>query len=229
MLCEDSSTMASALIGHTGTVGGSLLDATSFTDLYNSANVAALAGRGYDLMVCSGAPASKWKANQDPAADLANLQALMTALNEVSVEQFILISTVDVFARPVQVDEASPVRSMDVDPYGRHRHGNALHLTHRDSIFQFYDLSQLWRDLQIVLREAIPVIHFATGPVNAKDVAQRCFGITFDHETEKPAVYYDMRTRYSSLFHSSGDYLYEAEETLDRISRFVVEQRERSV
>src|SRR6266404_4607236 len=121
MLCEDSSTMASALIGHTGTVGGSLLDATSFTDLYNSANVAALAGRGYDLMVCSGAPASKWKANQDPAADLANLQALMTALNEVSVEQFILISTVDVFARPVQVDEASPVRSMDVDPYGRHR------------------------------------------------------------------------------------------------------------
>jgi hypothetical protein len=253
--------MPSALVGYTGTIGRTLLGETSFDELYNSANISSLAGKKYDLLVCAGAPAAKWKANQDPEADLANLKVLMGCLERACADRLVLISTVDVFARPVGVDEEWPVAVDETEPYGRHRrhleefvqahfpgasvvrlpgllgkalkknfvydllHQNALHLTHCESVFQFYDLSRLWADLQVVLQHSVPLIHFATGPVKAKEVAKSCFGVAFDNVTERPPVYYDMRTRYGSLFDSAGPYLYSAAETLERIARFVAEQR----
>lgn len=113
--------MADALIGHTGFVGGNLLRQTRFDDLYNSKNIESLKGRHYQQLVCSGAPAEKWKANQAPAADLENIQRLMGALEGVRVERFILMSTVDVFPVPRGMDEASDVASDERNAYGRHR------------------------------------------------------------------------------------------------------------
>ena len=113
--------MASALIGHSGFVGGTLLAQTTFDDLYRSTNIEEIRGREYDLLVCAGAPAAKWKANQAPAEDLANLRRLMSALETVRAETAVLISTVDVYHLPVQVDETTPVDPEAADPYGRHR------------------------------------------------------------------------------------------------------------
>lgn len=113
--------MSSALIGNSGFVGGALLAQTTFDDLYRSTNIEEIAGRKYELLVCAGAPAAKWKANQAPAEDLANLRRLMTALETVKAETAILISTVDVYHRPVKVDESTPVDPEQADAYGKHR------------------------------------------------------------------------------------------------------------
>ena len=113
--------MTSALIGHSGFVGGTLLAQTTFDDLYRSTNIEEIEGRRYDLLVCAGAPAVKWKANQAPSEDLANLRRLMAALETVHVETAVLISTVDVYHQPGQVDETTPVNPEAADPYGRHR------------------------------------------------------------------------------------------------------------
>src|SRR5262245_39116175 len=98
-----------ALIGHTGFVGGNLLRQARFDDLYRSTDIGELAGRSYDTIVCSGAPAEKWKINQAPEADRENLARLRDALAASRAERMILISTVDVFGRPVGVDEGTPV------------------------------------------------------------------------------------------------------------------------
>jgi len=252
----------SALIGYTGTVGRALLEQVGFDDLYNSANISELDGRNYHLLLCAGAPAAKWKANQDPEADLANLKMLLSHLERARAERVLLISTVDVYKDPQGVDETTPVNTSEAEPYGRHRrfleefvqrqfsktwvvrlpglfgktlkknfiydllHKNALHLTHCESLFQFYDLKNLWKDLQVVLRHSLPVVHLATEPVKAKEVARRCFGLSFENVTEKPPVSYDMRTRYTSIFNARGPYLYSAEETIDRIAQFAKEWRE---
>lgn len=113
--------MRSALIGHSGFVGGTLLRQRGFDDLYRSTDVQALAGREYDLLVCAGAPAQKWIANRDPAADRASLQRLMDALGSVRAARVVLISTVDVFGRPWDVDERSAVDEDGLHAYGRHR------------------------------------------------------------------------------------------------------------
>lgn len=112
--------MANALIGATGFVGGNL-PPSEFEFKYNSANIEEIRGKSFDLVVCSGAPAAKWKANQEPAADLANLERLMAAIADVRATRFLLVSTVDVFHTPLAVDESSPVEPDRTQPYGRHR------------------------------------------------------------------------------------------------------------
>lgn len=110
--------MKAALIGHTGFVGGNLLRERPFTGRYNSVNIDRMGGH-FDLIVCAGAPAAKWKANQDPAADRACLGRLMAALERVQTRRFVHISTVDVYGQPAGVDEDCPPSGATA--YGRHR------------------------------------------------------------------------------------------------------------
>lgn len=113
--------MKTALIGHTGFVGTTLLRQRSFDSLYRSTNIEAIAGQRFDLVVCAGAPAQKWLANREPEADRASIQRLMDSLANVEARRFVLVSTVDVFADPQAVDEDSLVPEEGLHAYGRHR------------------------------------------------------------------------------------------------------------
>jgi nucleoside-diphosphate-sugar epimerase len=115
---DDSST---ALIGYTGFVGGNLLRQQPFDALFNSKNIEEIAGRGFDLVVCSGARAEKWLANQEPERDKDGIERLMRALMQISAQKLVLISTIDVFLNPVGVDEDSPIATTGLHAYGRHR------------------------------------------------------------------------------------------------------------
>jgi nucleoside-diphosphate-sugar epimerase len=114
--------MASALIGHTGFVGGNLARQRDFDEFYHSSDIEAIAGRTFDLVVCSGAPAAKWKANQDPDADRRCLDRLWSSLEGVAARKVVLISTIDVYARPIGVDEDADIDAEQATAYGRHRH-----------------------------------------------------------------------------------------------------------
>jgi len=113
--------MASALIGHTGFVGGNLASQHRFDDTFNSSSIERIVGRTYDTVVISGAPAAKWIANREPDADIANLRRLMDCLAGVRAGTVVLISTIDVYPAPVGVDERTPLQPADGQPYGRHR------------------------------------------------------------------------------------------------------------
>jgi len=118
---SDESATPAALIGHTGFVGGNLARQRPFDATFNSANIDQIAGRSFDLVVCAGARAEKWKANQDPKRDLDEIERLTRALSRVEARKLVLISTVDVFAQPLAVDEASAVRTEGLHAYGRNR------------------------------------------------------------------------------------------------------------
>ncbi len=113
--------MTTALIGHTGFVGGTLMRQTSFDDFYNSKNIGDIAGKQYSLIVCAGAPAVKWKANKEPDEDWAGLQRLMEPLGRAQAEHVVLISTVDVYDPPIDVDEDTSIDRTAGHAYGRHR------------------------------------------------------------------------------------------------------------
>ena len=99
--------MVDALVGYTGFVGSNLLRQRPFDDLYNSKNIEDIAGRQYELLVCSGAPAEKWKANREPEQDLENIKRLLGCLERVSARAVVVVSTVDVYPVPHGVDEYS--------------------------------------------------------------------------------------------------------------------------
>ena len=248
--------MASCLIGSTGFVGSTLLQQIQFDELYRSTNIAEIAGKSFNLLVCAGAPAAKWKANQDPEADWSNLERLMSCLRETRAERVVLISTVDVYRSPAGQDETTPADA--VEPYGKHRyaleefvynefssatvirlpglvgtglrknflydlaHHNALHVTHADSVFQFYDMGRLWSDVERVLAAEEPLVNFATAPVRAGDVAEHCFDMSFTNRTEKPAVRYDMHTRFAGLFGHENPYMLSTEEVYEAVRRYAV-------
>ena len=110
-----------ALIGYTGFVGRNLLRQRSFDACFNSSNIDDIAGRSFDLVVCCGARAEKWKANAEPDADLENIERLTRALGMVNATKLVLISTVDVFLNPTDVDEDSPTPMTGLHAYGRNR------------------------------------------------------------------------------------------------------------
>lgn len=110
-----------ALIGYTGFVGTTLMGQVNFAERYRSSNIDEIRGKRFDTVVCAGAPGLKWKANAHPDEDKASIDALIRSLGHVACRRLVLISTVDVFADPVGVDEASPVELAALKPYGLHR------------------------------------------------------------------------------------------------------------
>lgn len=111
-----------ALIGHTGFVGSSLNVAGRFTDVYNSANSATMAGQAYDRIICAGVSAAKWIANGDPEGDWAAIARLIQVLERTEAEQFVLISTIDVYPDPASGgDEATIIDGEKNHAYGRNR------------------------------------------------------------------------------------------------------------
>jgi nucleoside-diphosphate-sugar epimerase len=110
------------IIGHTGFVGSNLDRQFNFDDHYNSKNIGQLAGHTYDLLVISGARAEKWKINQNPEEDEENIKVLTDALKQVEAKKVILISTVDIYPDPRNVDEDTNVSVQEhIQAYGKHR------------------------------------------------------------------------------------------------------------
>jgi len=113
--------MTQALIGYTGFVGGNLLEQQTFDDCYNSSNIEQIKGKSYNRITCAGVPAQKWIANREPIQDRKNIQSLIQNLKSVKTEKFVLISTVDVYPNPIDVDEMSEIQLENCHPYGKHR------------------------------------------------------------------------------------------------------------
>ncbi len=115
-------TQKNALIGHTGFVGSFLKGSMSFSDLFNSRNIEDIKNQSFDTVICAGISAVKWLANKEPEKDRQAIAWLQDCLSTVSAKRFIHISTVDVFSKPEDVDESSPVIEEGLHPYGLHRH-----------------------------------------------------------------------------------------------------------
>lgn len=113
--------MTTALIGHSGFVGTTLLKQRTFDALYRSVDIHECSGREFELVVCAAAPAQKWIANREPQADLQNINRLIEHLSTIRCSSFVLVSTVDVYARPIGVDEDTAIDEGELQPYGLHR------------------------------------------------------------------------------------------------------------
>ena len=110
-----------SLLGSRGFVGSTLLGQTEIKQAFHRENLQEINLSSHDHFVFCAAPAEKWKANLDPERDLANLQSLVETVKATRVRKLILISTVDVFNDPVQVDELSIADASRPNFYGANR------------------------------------------------------------------------------------------------------------
>ena len=112
--------MADVIVGYTGFVGTNLIAAHDFSARFNSKNISEIEGGQYDLIVCAAAPATMWAAEKDPEGDLANIRKLVSHLERVKAERFVMISTIGVLAEPMGLDEDTD-RFETAKAYGRNR------------------------------------------------------------------------------------------------------------
>ena len=113
--------MNSALIGHSGFVGSTLLKQREFESLYRSTNISEISRKSFDLVVCAAASAQKWIANREPNADRQKIEGLISHLKTIQCATFVLISTVDVFKAPIGVTEETAIETDGLHAYGTHR------------------------------------------------------------------------------------------------------------
>lgn len=112
---------ASALIGYSGFVGSNLMAKREFSETYRSSNIESIQGMAFESVVCAGIQAMKWWANLHPAEDKAGIDRLLLALSKVEAERFTLISTIDVYPVPQNVDENTVIGTEGHHAYGLHR------------------------------------------------------------------------------------------------------------
>lgn len=110
-----------ALIGYTGFVGQNLVG-NNESELFNSKNILDIKGREYNRVVCAGIRAEKYLANLYPEQDLGSIKELISVLEQVKCKQFILISTIDVYKNPIDVNEKSKIEIEGLHAYGLNRY-----------------------------------------------------------------------------------------------------------
>lgn len=254
--------MTNALIGHTGFVGGNLKRQARFDALYDSKTVGTLGEAEHELVVCAAPSAVKWLANKEPEQDRASIGRLTDALDGARAARFVLMSTVDVYPTPVDVDEDSAIEG-DIQPYGQHRlelerfvaerfpehlivrlpglfgpglkknvvydflHRNRLGAIPADGVFQFYDLANLWADLERARDAGLRLANFATEPVSVREVAREAFGFEFENPAVTARPRYDFHTKHAGVWGRSGPYLYDRGQVLAGMRAFVAAERER--
>ncbi|WP_439519106.1 NAD-dependent epimerase/dehydratase family protein [Hydrogenophaga sp.] len=110
-----------ALIGHTGFVGGNLVHQAEFGALYNSRNIDDIDGKAYSHIVVTAAQARKWWANQNPQEDWSGIERLLASLARCRARQVTLISTIDVLGSSAGLTELDVPVAEEMTAYGQHR------------------------------------------------------------------------------------------------------------
>lgn len=110
------------LVGYTGFVGSNLQKAHKFNFLYDSKNVTESYGKEPDLLVYSGVPAQKFLANKDSRKDFAIIQNAINNIKKIKPKEIVLISTIDIYKNPVDVDEDTEIETENLQPYGYNRY-----------------------------------------------------------------------------------------------------------
>lgn len=111
-----------ALVGYTGFVGSNIYDTGSFDYVFNSGNIEEAYGIKPDLLIYAGMRAEKYLANSAPEKDMELVIHAEENISCIDPKKLVLISTIDIFKVPKDVDEESEVDTVNLHPYGYNRY-----------------------------------------------------------------------------------------------------------
>ncbi|MEG1506892.1 MAG: NAD(P)-dependent oxidoreductase [Bacilli bacterium] len=113
--------MKSALVGFTGFVGSNLTMSKHFDGLYNTKNIEQSYGTNPDLLIYAGIRAEKFIANKYPEKDLESIKEAINNIKKINPKTLVLISTIDVYDKPIDVIESTKILKDNLLPYGKNR------------------------------------------------------------------------------------------------------------
>lgn len=113
-----------ALVGHTGFVGSNIYASAGneIGAVYNSKNIENAFDTHPDLLIYSGLRAEKYLANTAPFKDMRLIHQAEDNIVRIDPKRLVLVSTIDVFKTPKNVDETSKIDVGNLHPYGYNRY-----------------------------------------------------------------------------------------------------------
>lgn len=302
--------MKTSLVGYTGFVGSNLALSHKFDCLYNSINIASGFKEEHDCLIYSGVRAEKYLANMNPAADKAAINNAIDNIVRLAPKKLVLISTVDIYKNPNEVNEDSQIDTEGLHPYGLNRHYleewvkenikdyhiirlpglfgrnikknfifdiitvipsmlrenkfneitvrfaklnefydregefyklkqldnlsrhqlkdffendefNATSFTDLRNCYQFYNLQNLWKDINIVINNDTRIQNISTEPINAGDLYKYVTGKLFINSCGGGIVSYNMKSLFADNFGGSNGYLYDKNHIMREIQKFI--------
>lgn len=103
----------------------------------------------------------------------------------------------------------------------------ALSGFHPDSTFQWFDMTEIKRVVNLVRESGLDTLNLAIEPTTVREVLEALGHPTSGLSVGANRVAYDLRTANASLFGHHGPYCYEKTETLERIARFFASEKVR--
>lgn len=110
------------LVGYTGFVGSNLLEAYKFDKVYNSKNIEESFDTNPEFLIYSGVRAEKFLANENAQKDFEIIETAICNIKTINPKNIVLISTIDIYKNPVDLDEDSPIETQGLHPYGFNRY-----------------------------------------------------------------------------------------------------------
>lgn len=112
------------LVGYTGFVGSNIYDAAGdqIDAVYNSKNIKEAYGTNPELLIYAGLRAEKYLANNAPEKDMELIKQAEENIAMANPKILVLISTIDVFKVPKNVDENSVIDIENLHAYGYNRY-----------------------------------------------------------------------------------------------------------
>ena len=302
-----------ALVGYTGFVGSNVYASAgnAIDAVYNSKNIEEAFGTNPDILIYAGLRAEKYLANNSPEKDMELIWQAEENITKINPKKLVLISTIDVFKVPKDVDENSVIDTENLHAYGYNRYQlelwvrekysdaliirlpglfgknikknfiydyinvipfmlnevkfnelaakdtdlikyynlqdngfykvnvqekdrellkdkfrklgfSALNFTDSRSRYQFYNLSRLWNDINVALKQGIKLWHPATEPVSAGELYKYLNGEEFVNELGGIPVDYNYKTLYGEIFAGSNcGYICNKNTVMQEVKSFV--------
>jgi hypothetical protein len=102
---------------------------------------------------------------------------------------------------------------------------SALNFTDSRGSFQFYNLKNLWNDIQIAQKNNVKKLNLATEPIVVSEIYQAVYGNHFVNELTNSVPNYDFYTNHGQLFQKQGNYISSKQEVLHDIVNFIKSQQ----
>lgn len=97
---------------------------------------------------------------------------------------------------------------------------NSLSFTDSRSVYQFYDLKNLWNDINRCLKAGLQLVNMGTEPIGAGALYHMLFGEEFENHLPKPPAHYDMRTHYGRELGGNDHYIADRAEVVAGIAKY---------
>ena len=101
---------------------------------------------------------------------------------------------------------------------------SALNFTDSRSIYQFYDLGNLWMHIEKSLDLGIKKLNLATEPISVSELYKALTGKEFNNELNKEPFNYNYKTQQAEKLNGRNGYLYPKEVVIEQIKNFILEQ-----